>query len=156
MEVLHWKQMMDKEYLGSWDIAPGQDIIATIKSITQRELMDDKGRKSKRPVAYFVESNIKPMVLNSTNCTTITNLYKTDNPNLWIGKQIQIYATETNVGRQKVPCLRIRDYVGYKCCMCHKDIDINTYRGSVQKYGAPYCSKECLDKAQQQKNKSYL
>jgi len=49
-----------------------------------------KNKKEKKPIAYFVEP-VKPMVLNSTNCKTISRLYGTPDIEKWTGKKIQIF-----------------------------------------------------------------
>ena len=38
------------------------------------------------------------------------------------------------------------------CCVCGKEIDEKTYKGSVSKYGKPYCSADCLKTDQEGKD----
>ena len=64
-----------------------------------------KQKEEKKPVLYFIESEL-PMVINVTNGKVIEKLYGGE-WRKWIGKKIQIFATNTKVAGETVPCLRI-------------------------------------------------
>lgn len=108
--MAHWKKSFNPDYLGAFSIENGQDIIATIKSVGVEKVVGDKGRKEECLVCRFVE-DIKPMILNKTNCKTISKIYKNPDTDSWIGKRIAIYGTTTNFAGDVVECLRIRNSI---------------------------------------------
>jgi hypothetical protein len=66
------------------------------------------GKKDECTVARFVEAGIKPMILNATNCKTITALAKSPYIEQWPGVRIQVFATQVKAGGDVVDALRIR------------------------------------------------
>ena len=106
--MAHWKKMFNPDYLGAYSIEGGKDIIGTIESVQVEKVTGTGGKKEDCTVCRFVE-DIKPMILNKTNCKTISKIYKTPDTDNWIGKKIQIYATTTKLAGEIVECLRIRD-----------------------------------------------
>lgn len=148
---VHWRTLVDNNYLRAEMLQPGEKKVLTIKEVKQEEVMNNKGGKSLCPVAYFTDPSILPMVLNKTNCKTIEKLHSSGNIFEWVGKKIQVFATKTSVGGEVVPCLRVDRVVptgteAHYCCeVCGSVIDKKTYDASIAKYGKAYCSKECLD-----------
>jgi hypothetical protein len=102
----HWRAMMDSPYLGSWDIPDGKDIIVTIKAVRQGEVTNAQKKTSKKPLIFF-EGQEKGLVANVTNCKAIARLYG-DDPRDWIGKRVTIGVSETSVGGETMPCIRVR------------------------------------------------
>ena len=146
----HWKNLMERPYIGAYSLAPGEERVLTIKEVKKEKVVTSGGKSEICPVAYFAENSL-PMVLNATNCKTIAKLYGSDNVYDWANKKIQLFATSTQFGRDTVPCLRIRPFapagneVEYKCSVCNKAITESVYKGSIAKYGKAYCSAECKD-----------
>lgn len=142
---------MDCDYLRAEMLAPKERKVLTIKEVKQETLTSNTGETDVKPVAYFVE-DVLPMVLNVTNCSAIEKTYGTGNVREWVGKKIQIFATSTKVAGKVVPCLRVEavkpvsDNVTYTCSVCGKEITKEMYDKSVEKFGKPYCSKECYEK----------
>lgn len=153
-KLTHWKNLTNSEYLGAYSFAGKVDeVVLTIKNVEMKKVVGENGKEDNCPVAEFVEREkngveIKPMVLNRTNCNTIEDLYKTPFIEHWVGKKVTVYVKEdVKVGRVYVPALRIKKEVPiFKCSVCGKEIDEKVYAGSVAKYGKAYCSKECLEK----------
>lgn len=148
----HWRNLTDSSHLRAECFAPKEKRVLTIKEIKREKVTSaNKGTVEQKPVAVF-EENVLPMVLNVTNCRTIEKLYGTGNIHEWVGKKIQVFATTTKVAGQSVPCLRIEnvipktDEVQYICSVCGKPISKDTYDKSVNKFGKPYCGKECFEK----------
>lgn len=90
MSETHWKKTFDPRYLGSWDFDPGKDKILTIKCVQREECTFEGGRKENCNVSYWVEDE-KPMILNRTNCKTISRILNTPYIEHWSGHRIQIY-----------------------------------------------------------------
>ena len=100
-----YRSMYEKDYLGAWDFTEG-DKTLTIKKAQRGELTGSGGRKTKKPVVYFQETE-KGLALNATNGKTIATLY---GPMVedWAGKKITLYASRTTMGSEEVDCVRIR------------------------------------------------
>lgn len=102
----HWKSMMDRDYIYAFDLN-GKDVVVTIARITGGTLTGDGGRKSKKPVAFF-EGKEKGLALNATNCKTIAKLFGSNDTDRWIGRQITLYPTTTEMGGETKDCIRVR------------------------------------------------
>lgn len=144
---VNWREMTDKDFLSADYFEDGEEKIFTIRAVRSEKLINEvKHTEDTKPVLYFEETDLK-LALNKTNAETIEELYKTSRVDLWVGKKIQIFKTTTKAFGSSTTCLRIRNFVPeFKCSVCGKEIDEDLYRGSIAKYGKPYCSKECLDK----------
>lgn len=157
METLtHWKKLMNPDYLGGYALTPGQDIIATIKSVGNEEVTGTDGKKEICSVIHFVE-DVKPMILNATNNKTIAKLFKTPYIELWTGKKIQIYTAKVTAFGQEWDALRIRPFLPVEkeliCADCGKKIEAFgktsadvVARHTLNTYGRMLCS-ECATKA---------
>ena len=87
---VHWKKAFSSEYIGSSDLEDYKDIILTIKEV---RLEQTKGTKEKemKNIAYFKE-NMKPMILNATNCKAVRKLAGGSNfINDWKDIRVTIY-----------------------------------------------------------------
>lgn len=147
-EYKHWRENMDMPYLRAELLKPNEKRILTIKEVVRETMPKLPGRDNSvdehQNVCYFEEESL-PMVLNVTNCETITQILGTENINEWPGKKIAVYASKTTFGKKTVPCLRICKFRPDVCIYCGKELDLNLARGSIAKYGKPYCSGECKD-----------
>lgn len=166
MGKTHWKNLGNYEYLGAYSLdGKADEIVLTIKDLKKEEVTAEGGNKDVCIVAYFEEKEvsgveIKPMVLNATNCGRIEKMYSQYYED-WIGKKITVYVAKTKFQRDLVPCLRIREEKpkvevqskGRFCSVCGQEIEEKIYQASIKKYGKPYCSKECLEKSQEKENK---
>ena len=154
MAQTHWKKLHNPDFLGAYSLDPGKDLIATIKTVRNEQVIGSDGKKEECIVARFYESNIKPMILNSTNCKTIQKLYKTPYIEEWDGRKIQIFVDMVNAFGEKVEALRIRPYIPKqteqvtKCSDCGEDIQGVSGRtakqiadNTYQKYGKCLCAK---------------
>lgn len=108
--MTHWKKLTNPDYLGAYAIET-DDIIATIKVVKNELVTGPDGKKEECTVAYFEENGIKPMILNATNCKTISKLYKTPYIEEWAGRKIAIYKEEVRAFGELVEALRIRSTV---------------------------------------------
>jgi hypothetical protein len=152
MSQTHWKKLQNPDYLGSYSLDPGKDLILTIKTVKVEQVTGPDNRKEDCTVMYFVE-NAKPMIVNATNAKTITKLYKTPYIEEWAGKKVQIYSTEVKAFGDVVEALRIRQKIpaqavpiSLKCSDCPDDITgfenmtaEQVAQRNQQKYGRPLC-----------------
>lgn len=102
-----WKRLMNPDYIGAYILDPGQEMTLTIDRVVSEKIKGEKGKVDIKPVIYFKEQ-IKPMILNNTNCMTIEFLTGSDLPDDWAGHKITIYGTPVKMGTETVEALRIR------------------------------------------------
>lgn len=105
----HWKNFVDKDYLGSHNLEKGEEMLLTITKFSgEEQVTTGEGTKVKQ-VLYFKEP-VPKMIMNITNGNTLTLLYGS-HPDNWIGKQIQVFATEVKAFGKVQDALRIRDFI---------------------------------------------
>jgi len=106
----HWKNFLDKNYLGSHNIERDEEMLLTIQRLEGEEIVKSKdGASSPKPVLYFME-DVPKMIMNITNGNTISTLYGT-HPEGWTGKQIQVFSASVKAFGKQQDALRIRDFV---------------------------------------------
>jgi hypothetical protein len=121
----HWKNFIDKDYLGSHNLERGEEMLLTIeKFVGEEEMMTQDGKKVK-PVLYFKE-DVPKMILNITNANMISNLYGS-HPDKWPGKQIQVYAAQVKAFGKTQDALRVRDFVP------KIEVDLKGYEAKLKK-----------------------
>lgn len=121
----HWKNYLDKDYLGSHNLEEGEEMLLTIAGFEGEEMVQTSdGSKSPKMVLYFKEDKPK-MILNITNAMTIGSLYGS-HPDKWIGKQIQLFAAQVKAFGKQQEALRIRDFIP------KINVDITTWTDKLQ------------------------
>lgn len=108
-EHVHWKKLTNPTYLGEWDIPEGQDLVATIKSISQEEVKDKNGKSEMVPVLTWKEG-LKPLILNKTNMTNIAKALGTPYVDEWEGQAVQLYKEMVSAFGTITMAVRIRDF----------------------------------------------
>lgn len=103
-----FRKFMDKNFLGSWDVPEGGDLVLTIDHIEQEEVQNQQGTELKL-TAHFVE-DYKPMILNVTNSKTIGKVVGSNHVEKWAGQKIAIYVASVSAFGTVTEALRIRDY----------------------------------------------
>ena len=105
--MTHWKQEFNYAYTGAYELQPGEERTLTIRELKNEEVVASDGRKEVCFVAYFVGDS-KPMILNKTNCKTISKLY---GPYIeeWPGKAIVIKAEKVKAFGEVVEALRVKN-----------------------------------------------
>ena len=161
MSETHWKKTFDPRYLGSWDFEPGKDRILTIKCVRRDECTFEGGRKENCNIAYWQEDE-KPMILNVTNCKTISKLLDTPYMERWAGHRIQIYVDpKVKFKGEETEGLRIRkklpEDVKIACEECGQFIQPAFNMSAAQlaaytkkKYGKSLCA-ECAQAKKEEK-----
>jgi hypothetical protein len=96
----HFRKVFKSDHLGSADleeyIEQGRPLIFTIKEVRQELNKSVAGKKGDFNIAYFVEPNVKPLVLNATNSKTVKN-FAGGSPFVedWVNIPIELYIDET-------------------------------------------------------------
>lgn len=107
--LTHWKSQFNYEWLGAYSLPDGQDIILTIREAKREKVVGNNGKKDECLVCYFME-NVKPMIINKTNCKTITKLVGTPYLEKWKGQIIQIGSDNVDAFGEQVDALRVRKF----------------------------------------------
>lgn len=109
MAKTNWKKLANKDYLGSWDIEQGSDLILTIAQIEQKQVKNPQGKDEEVIVAEWYE-NYKPMILNVTNCKAIAKAHNSEYIEDWIGKRVSLFTTMVSAFGDTTEAIRIRPY----------------------------------------------
>lgn len=107
----HWKKLVNPDYLGAYSLQPKEEKILTIAKITREKVIGSGGKKTESTVAHFKEADVKPMILNRTNCKIIAKVYKTNFIEDWTDKKIQVFAEIVDAFGDQVEALRIRPLI---------------------------------------------
>lgn len=110
----HWKKLNNPDYLGAYAFDPGEEKTATIDYVKQELVTGADGKKEQCIVAHFRDKDLKPLILNATNCKTITNLYKTPYIEEWNGKKITMHVEQVRAFGDLVDAVRVMKKVSNK------------------------------------------
>lgn len=159
----------DSDYMGADDIAPDTEPILTIKNIYRGKVTLSRGKEVKNVLTFVEEavpgiSEVRPLIVNSTNRQTLKKLYKQVTANALEGKKIQLWiehGVRNPAKNELTDGIRIRDfipkdgkvYTAPKCAVCKRDIvgapgfsAEQIAAASKAKYGKQMCI-ECGQKA---------
>lgn len=104
-----FRKYMDKNYLGSWDVPEGEDLVLTVDHCERNEVQNERGSE-KKLVMYFKEKGYKPMILNTVNSEAISEAYGSKRVEDWEGKKIAITTEKVKAFGSLKDALRIRPY----------------------------------------------
>lgn len=165
MEKTHWKKIVsDPNFIGEGDFEPGEEKVATIKSINQSETVTTAEGKSQKAVVHF-EENLKPMILNVARSKNIEKVAGSGYFEDWPGVRIQLYIEHgIKAFGDVVSAVRVRPYkprvkeeAPTECADCHKPIQgfkdrdkvphlpAEVIKSTTEVYGVPLCL-ECARK----------
>ena len=103
-----YRKFMDKNYLGSWDVPDGEDLVLTVDKAARDDVKNERGSEKKLTL-HFVE-DYKPMILNATNSKAISEAVGSTKVEDWSGKRVAIYTTKVTAFGSTTDALRIRNY----------------------------------------------
>ena len=103
-----YRKYMDKNYLGSWDIPEGEDLILTISNVEQDDVKNERG--SERKLTLHFAEDYKPLIMNATNCDRITKAYGSPKVEDWVGKRIALTTEKVPAFGSVKDAVRIRPY----------------------------------------------
>jgi hypothetical protein len=102
----HWKKLVNPDYLGSYSLQPGENLILTISKVTREKVKGQGGKTQECTVIHWVESQ-KPMILNRLNSKVITKIYNTPYIEDWAGKKIKLRSELVDAFGEVVEALRV-------------------------------------------------
>ena len=110
MTATHWKKMTNPDYFGSHDLMQPDgkygEITVTLATVTQEKVKGADGKDSLCIVAKTAET--KPIILNRTNCKTITRVLGTPIIEKWAGQRIIIGVEPVKAFGETTDALRVR------------------------------------------------
>ena len=104
--LTHWKKLRDPNYIGSWDIEQGKELVVTLESVSKELVTGPEGKKEYCTVAKL--KGMKPMILNATNAKTIAKVCGSPFIEQWQNKRITLYVAQIKAFGELVDALRIR------------------------------------------------
>ena len=153
-----FRKFMDKNYLGSWDVPDGEDLVLTIDHAEQNDVKNERGSERKLTL-HFAERGYKPMILNTTNAKRIGEVCGSNKVEKWEGVRVAIYTEKVTAFGGTTDALRIRPYppreTEAKCEQCgkmitrHEDYSVNKIiQFSQSQFGKKLCW-DCAMKARE-------
>jgi hypothetical protein len=152
-----WKKLMNRNYLGSWDLEQGKDLVLTIKHAYNQDVDNQSGGKDKCLLIDFMEDGFKPLILNNVNCQSIEKALGSKYVEDWEGKKISMFVASVSAFGEVVDAIRIRtvapkEQIIYSCDECGKPIMPSSGMSSesiaqytMKKYGKSLCA-DCAKK----------
>ena len=104
-DLTHWKKLTNPNYIGAYSLQPGEERIVTITKVVRENVKGIDGKSEECTVAHL--QGEKPMILNATNCKTLTKIYQTPYIEQWSGKSVIIYAAKIKAFGEEIEALRI-------------------------------------------------
>lgn len=159
MEKTDYRKLMDKPYLGAWDIPEHEDLVLTIKSVGTEEVMNESHKKEEVMMIRFSDA-AKPMICNVTNAKSIAKVAGSTYIEDWKGVRIALYSAVVQAFGDTRDAIRVRPYAPklekLVCADCGKDItDHSGYsaksiaESSRGTYGRALCW-DCAQKAKKE------
>ena len=107
MNKTHWKKLNNPDYLGAYAFQPGEEKTVTIREVKRQTVYNPSGGgKEECTVAYF-EEDVKPLILNTTNCKAITKVWGTPYIEDWPGRRIILKVKKVNAFGEVVDAVRV-------------------------------------------------
>ena len=156
-----FRKFMDKNYLGSWDVPDGEDLVLTIDHVERNDVKNERGSE-KKLVLHFKERGFKPMIMNTVNSKAIAAAYGSTKVEDWEDKRIAIHTEKVTAFGGTTDALRIRPYPPRDervfCDNCgslierHGDYSVNKIvTMTIAKYGMTLCW-ECAKAKKEESN----
>jgi hypothetical protein len=108
MQMPKASDFFPSQYLRCADLN-GTEVIATIEYVKTDEFEND-GRKQMKPVIYFREKTLKPMVTNKTNFMLIAKACGEDSDG-WAGKKVVLYPDTVAFKGTVTEAIRVKRFV---------------------------------------------
>jgi len=142
----HWKKLSNTKYMGSWDFEPDEEKILTIADVKQEEVTSPDGVSENKRVITF-EEDVKPMICNSINAATISDVLDSPYMEDWIGHGVILVVQKVQAFGKLTDAIRIRPVKPYKCEVCGAIIKGDSERTPLElkqqtkkKYGKAMCA----------------
>jgi len=143
----HWKKFNNPDYLGAYAFQPGEEKTVTIREV-KREMVYNPSNNGKEEctVAHFVE-DVKPLILNTTNCKTIAKVWGSPYIEDWAGRKITLKVKKISAFGEMVDAVRVsqdRPTDDLICEKCGKPVPQKIAIATRAKYNKTICI-ECVE-----------
>jgi hypothetical protein len=150
MEKTHWKKYTNPDYLGAYAFQPGEEKTVTIKEVKRELVFNPSGSgKEECTVAFFVE-DVKPLILNKTNCKAIGKAWGTPYIEDWAGRRITLKVKKVMAFGELTDAVRVSperpEEEQIICEDCGNPIEpipgrsaLSIAQASLAKYGVKIC-----------------
>lgn len=119
----HWKKLNNPNFIGAYELMGVVDeLTVKITKVVKESVKNMNGGDEDCTVAYL--ENQKPMILNSTNCKTITKIYNTPYIEDWKGLKITLIVQQVKAFGEIVDALRIKQAIPQKDELTPKNKDV--------------------------------
>lgn len=106
-ERTHWRKLTNPDYLGAYAFQPGEEKTVTIKDVKRELVFNPSGSgKEECTVAYF-EEDVKPLILNVTNCKMISKVWGTPYIEDWPGRKITLRVKKVSAFGEMTDAVRV-------------------------------------------------
>jgi len=105
--LVHWRKMIDTDYIGSHDFQPNQEIIVKIESVKVENVKNGEGKFEDMRICRFIGGK-KPLILNKTNAKAIAKSLASPYVEDWIGKAITLHVVPVMAFGEKVDAVRVK------------------------------------------------
>ena len=109
-EKTHFRKLKSFDYLGSWDLMTDtgdfKEIVATVKSASNKEIIGNGGRTSNEMVVHFEE--YQPMIVNNTNLKALIKACESPYVEDWKGKKVNIFVAQVKAFGENHDALRVK------------------------------------------------
>lgn len=106
MELTHWKNLDNPDYIGAYAFQPGEEKCVTIRSVTREKVNGADGKSEMCTVVHFAE-NEKPMILNATNGKMIQKHAGSGYIERWAGVRILLHVENVKAFGDIVEAVRV-------------------------------------------------
>lgn len=103
----HWKKLNNPDYLGSYAFQPGEEKTVTIKEVRREMVFNPSGSGKEECTVAFFEEPVKPLILNTTNCKTISKVWGTPYIEDWAGCRITLKVKRVSAFGEMVDAVRV-------------------------------------------------
>ena len=152
-----YRQYMDKNYVGEWDLPEKDDLIATIDHAEVNDVVSERGTAEKLTVRF--KGDLKPLIVNATNGAAIKEATGFSDVEKWKGAQISLYREKVSAFGKTTMAVRVRPYPPkqeeYFCKDCGVKIEDNgkysaraIAEQSQSKFGRALCM-DCAHKVKE-------
>lgn len=102
---MNYKLMFKSQFLIAEELQ-GKEATITIERVEMKKLEQDDGRKKDKGIIYFRGSD-RGWVLGRTNAMCLAAMFS-EETDAWIGKRVTLFATEVQLGGERVLGIRVK------------------------------------------------
>ena len=96
-----------KKYLKADHLGENRAITVQILRVVLETMRGHDGKDEQKPVMYFT-GHTRGLVLNVETTNTLSEIFRTDESETWLGKSIVLFTTMVRVGGESKLAIRVR------------------------------------------------